>query len=111
MVVASRVLKLRRGDRILDVPIRIWAPRETVHGTWSCRYELEWPDGTWSMNAEGADSVQAAFIALQMIGSEIYTSDYHKSGQLFFEAPGSGYGFPVPASLRSLLQGTDAEHL
>ena len=52
------------------------------------------------MNAGGADSVQALDIALRMIGAEIYTSDYHKFGNLFFEAPSRGYGFPVPATMR-----------
>lgn len=46
-----------------------------------------------------------------MIGAEIYSSDYHKSGDLFWETPGKGYGFPVAPSLRDLLQGDDATYL
>ena len=53
------------------------------------------------------NSVQALDIALRMIGAEIYTSDYHKFGNLFVEAPGRGYGFPVPATIRDLLIGDD----
>jgi len=59
------------------------------------------------MEASGIDSVQALVMALFMIGSEIYTSGYHKAGQLKFESPGSGYGFPVPVTLRDLLKGGD----
>ena len=50
------------------------------------------------MQAWGIDSVQAILLALQMIGADIYTSSYHKSGHLMFEEAGQGYGFPVPES-------------
>lgn len=60
------------------------------------------------MAAPGMDSAQALLNAFLMIGSEIHTSSYHKAGDLFFEAPGQGYGFPVPSTLRDLLQGEDA---
>ena len=59
------------------------------------------------MQAWGIDSVQAILLALQMIGADIYTSSYHKSGHLMFEEAGQGYGFPVPESLRDLLVGND----
>jgi hypothetical protein len=52
--------------------------------------------------------MQALVLALEAIGSDIYTSSYHKAGALFFEAPGKGYGFPVPITLRDLLVGDDA---
>ena len=63
------------------------------------------------MTVAGMDSIQAIFIAMQMIGSEIYTSSAHESGMLSFYAPGRGYGFPVPVSLRDLLVGDDAKYL
>jgi len=46
-----------------------------------------------------------------MIGSEIYTSDYHKSGHLSSHESWRGYGFPVPQNLRDLLIGDDAKYL
>jgi hypothetical protein len=61
------------------------------------------------MTSEGADSVQALLVALKMIGADIYSSNYHKSGKLMLEAHGKGYGFPVPSSLRDLLEGDDAK--
>jgi hypothetical protein len=76
-----------------------------------CRYEVDWPHGTWKHAAQGIDSVQSIMLAFQMIGSEIYASEYHKSGALMFEAPRRGYGFPVPSSLRDLLIGDDAKYL
>jgi hypothetical protein len=50
----------------------------------------------------GLAGAQFSILLLRMIGAEIYTSDYHKSGNLFFEAPGRGYGFPVqqPCAIR-----------
>jgi hypothetical protein len=51
--------------------------------------------------------MQAVLLALQMIGTVLYTSDYHKSGKLFWEKPGDGYGFPVPSNLQDMLIGED----
>lgn len=62
------------------------------------------------MEAGGYDAMQALVVALNMIGSDIYTSNYHKAGALFFDKPGNGYGFPVPANLRKMLVGNDAEY-
>ncbi len=110
MVIAARILKLRNENTEIEIPIRIFAPVILHPGAWSCRYEIEWPDGTRTTDAGSADSVQALEIALRMIGAEIYTSDYHKSGNLFFEAPGRGYYFPVAPSLRDLLIGDDKNY-
>ena len=44
---------------------------------------------------------------MQKIGSDIYFNDYHKTGRLYFEPPGSGYGFPVPKNARDTLVGDD----
>ncbi len=51
--------------------------------------------------------MQAIILTLQMIGARLYFSDYHKSGRLYFERPGSGYGFPVPKNARDVLVGDD----
>lgn len=108
MIIASRLLKLRGVAADVEIPIRIFLPEEVENSSWLCRYEIDWPDGKWTLAAHGIDSIQAIDLALHMIGSEIYTSNYHKSGQLFLEAPGRGYGFPVPKTLRDLLEGDDA---
>jgi hypothetical protein len=55
--------------------------------------------------------MQALILALKMIGTEIYMSDYHKSGNLMWDEPGQGYGFPVAHNIRNLLEGRDAKHL
>ncbi|GIK80156.1 MAG: hypothetical protein H3C55_11905 [Pseudorhodoplanes sp.] len=107
MIAAERTLKLRDGDRLVEIPIRVFVPERAADGTWFCRYEVGWPEGIRQSRAGGVDSAQALLLAMQMIGSEIYTSSYHRSGNLFLDAPGRGYGFPVAATLRDLLEGDD----
>ncbi len=109
MIVASRVLTLRNGKSNVQISIRISAPKKSADGAWSCRYEIDWPDKKSVRDIGGHDSTQALVLALQIIGAEIYSSNYHKAGHLFWEAPGKGYGFPVAPTLRDLLQGDDAK--
>jgi hypothetical protein len=109
-IIATRVLKLRRHSGDIEIPIRIFAPlQEAVD--WSCKFDVGWPDGTLTMAAGGVDAVQALELALKMIGAIIYASDHHASGNLMWEAPGKGYGFPVPNSIRDLLVGDDKAFL
>ncbi|MFD2181405.1 DUF6968 family protein [Rhodoplanes azumiensis] len=108
MIMVDRNLSYRaEGGETVRMQIRIHAPA-TIDGHWVCVYEIDWPDGTRRMEAAGVDSMQALVVALQMIGAELYTSSYHAEGRLVFDAPGSGYGFPVVPSLRPLLVGDDA---
>ncbi|WP_394042446.1 DUF6968 family protein [Roseixanthobacter liquoris] len=105
-MIAERKLKLRTPDGVVDVPVRIFAPRGT-NGAWLCRYEIGWPGELQVKQAGGADSVQALLIALQMIAADIYTSSYHESGALSLLADREGYGFPVVPSMRNILVGDD----
>jgi hypothetical protein len=108
MVIATRCLKLRLPAEEIDISVRIFLPEVDNEG-WRCAYEIDWPDGKRSSAAGGADSVQALFLALQKIGVEIYTSDYHRQGQLSWFEAHQGYGFPVAKNLRDLLVGGDLE--
>jgi hypothetical protein len=110
LIVASRALKLRRGQSETDVAIRIFLPRSD-DGNWSCRYEIDWPEGLHKGVAHGQDSVQALLLALKGIGSKLYTSNYHKAGSLKSADSWEGYGFPVPHNIRDLLIGDDAKYL
>jgi len=111
MEIASRTLMLRNGTDNIQIPVRVFAPSQQESRGWSCRYQIEWPEGKETREMWGVDSIQALVLALQAIGSDIYTSSYHKTGDFLFETPGQGYGFPVPASLRGLLVGNDAKLL
>jgi len=106
MIVATRQLTFVGPNGEHPLPIRIHAPQPDGPA-WSCRYEIDWPEGTEVRAAGGFDSVQALLVALQMVGTDLYTSNYHKAGQLFFEKPGAGYGFPVPSTIRDLRVGND----
>ncbi len=111
MIVASRTLTLKDGERTTSIAVRIFAPEKTTDGSWGCRYLIDWPERASDKTIFGFDSAQALHGALQIIGAEIYCSDYHKSGNLFWDAPGRGYGFPVAPTLRDLLVGDDAKYL
>ena len=50
MVIASRVLTLRDADVEIEIPIRVFAP-ERRDGSWICRYEIDWPEGTQVMTS------------------------------------------------------------
>jgi hypothetical protein len=111
MLIATRELTLLDGGNDIKIPIRIFAPEFESPGAWSCRYEVDWPGENHVMTVWGFDGVQALLHALQIIGAEIYSSNYHEAGQLFFDKPGSGYGFPVMSNIRDLLQGNDKKYL
>jgi len=111
MIIASRTLTLRKDDENIEIPISVFAPERQKPGVWECRYDVSWPEGLRSYAGYGVDSVQALVIALGMIGAELYSSNYHKSGNLRWDAPGNGYGFPVAPTIRDLLQGDDAKYL
>ena len=108
MKVATRELKLRSQSGDAAVRIDIFAP-ERDGEAWKCLYEINWPTEKWSSYGGGYDPMQAVILALQKIGTDIYFSDYHKSGNLFWDSPGKGYGFPLPPSAREMLIGDDAK--
>ncbi len=110
MIIANRSLRLRQGSVDIDLPIHIQAPQE-LGSDWICDYEIGWPEGAKKSRAAGFDAVQALQLALQKIGTELYTSEHHKSGSLKSQDSWNGYGFPVPASIRDLLVGDDAKYL
>ena len=109
MKIAERVLRFRDGKEDFPVKIRLFAP-ERDGSAWKCRYEIDWPVEKWSSYAGGFDSAQALVLALQKIGTDVYFSDYHKSGNLFWDKPKNGYGFPLPMNMRDSLVGDDAKY-
>jgi hypothetical protein len=110
MIIATRVLKLRRAAGDIDIPIRILAP-EQQSNHWTCTVEVEWPDGTVTIPVGGVDAMQSLELALKTIGVQIYASDHHASGKLMWLEPGKGYGFPVTNGIEDLLIGDDKKVL
>jgi hypothetical protein len=115
MIVATRLLTLSAEAKTIDVPVRLFMPERAEHD-WSCKFEIDWPvgknwpNGTQSRIAWGVDSMQALLLALQMLGNEIYASDYHASRELRWGESWKGYGFPVASNTRDLLIGDDKEY-
>src|SRR5690242_16734707 len=99
------------GERRSRLRLQFLRQIKTAAGDWGCRYLIDWPVRPSDKTIFGFDSVQALHGALQIVGAEIYSSDYHEAGNLFWEAPGKGYGFPVAPTLRDFLIGDDAKYL
>lgn len=101
-----RDLKLSTPAGTVTVPIVIFEPAHRAR-YWECRYEIGWPEGVSASEARGADSVQALLLAMQDIAIHLYASKHHKSGRLYWERPGQGYGLPMPKVGRGQLVGED----
>lgn len=108
-IIATRTLKLHQDGVAHDISIRIFAPEHEA-GDWSCRWEIDWPDGTRKSAAHGNDSVQALELGLKMVGAVLYASAHHQAGRLSSGNSWHGYGFPVPNNIRDLLIGDDAKY-
>jgi Domain of unknown function (DUF6968) len=106
MLIARRILSIRVQDRDMPVEVRLFEPVPDDEA-WSCGYEIDWPLGPEIGRAVGVDSIQAIVLALQKVGTILYTSDYHRNAQLTWPPGGDGYGFPVASNIRDLLIGED----
>jgi hypothetical protein len=107
MIIGTRLLKIRFDGRAVNVEIRMRMP--VGHDrTWSCGYEIDWPDDHYKSEAWGVDALQAIHLAMQKIASDLYASPYHKKGLLSWGESG-GYGFPMTKNGRDLLVGYDKE--
>lgn len=103
---ALRTLKCRTATGLADVLVKLYTPEQDDRA-WRCPYEIAWPHGVWASAGWGVDAVQAVLLTLQKIGIELYSSEYHERGELYWEQPGQGYGFPVVPSMRNILVGAD----
>jgi hypothetical protein len=106
VVIASRTLTMEVDGREREVAITVYAPVDkTDH--WCCEFEIGWPDRPKRSKGNGIDAVQALLIALEMVGTNLYSSDPHKEGRLWLDEPHGGYGFPLGSALRHLYEGRD----
>ncbi len=111
MIIARRLLTLRDENRDVPVPIEIRAPQQHSNTEWRCHFTIGWPDEKAERWGAGVDAMQSLLFAMQMIGAELYTSESHRQGRLFWESLGAGYGFPVTQNIRDLLAGDDKKFL
>lgn len=107
MLILTHTLYLRALEGPVPIPIRLYQPAIGEMGCWECAFEIDWPHGQRRMSGAGVDALQALTIALKLIGTHIYVSDYHANGLLYAYEHEDGYGFPVPHNLRHELVGVD----
>lgn len=107
MIIAQRTVTLTEAGRARPIGIDFHAP-QGVKGGWRCAFSVHWPDAPHTGHAMGADSVQALFLAMQMVGTLLYASPHHAAGRLTWSDFG-GYGFPLRASARDLAIGGDRD--
>jgi hypothetical protein len=106
MTAAERQLWIAGPQGDISVPIRIEVPVDD-RTAWICRFNIGWPDGPASGRVAALDAVQALLFAFEHIAMLLYMSKHHAAGTLRFDAPGEGYGFPLPAGSRDLAIGLD----
>jgi len=108
MLTMTRNLCLTDEPTIL-IPVQVFTPVQE-DTDWSCSFSIGWPDRKLERYVFGIDAIQSLELALRMIGTELYTSEYHKAGRLMWLKPGGGYGFPVPNIIRDTLIGEDRDY-
>ncbi|HEX7881261.1 MAG TPA: hypothetical protein VF499_00795 [Afipia sp.] len=105
----TRTLRLK-DKPATPIEVRVFMPVQDDMD-WSCAFSIGWPDRTLDRKVFGIDAIQSVELALRMIGTELYASEYHKAGRLVWLKPGAGYGFPVPNIIRDTLVGEDRDYL
>ncbi len=105
----TRILRLA-DEAETSIPVQVSTPVQDDID-WSCAFSIGWPDRTLERRVFGIDAIQSLELALRMIGTELYASEYHKAGRLIWLKPGAGYGFPVPNLIRDTLVGEDRKFL
>ncbi|CAN5344769.1 hypothetical protein BH10PSE11_BH10PSE11_27050 [soil metagenome] len=104
-----RTLRLR-DEAETSIPVHVIPPVQDDID-WSCTFSIGWPDKALERKVFGIDAIQSLELALRMIGTELYASEYHKTGRLMWLKPDAGYGFPVPNIIRDTLVGEDRDFL
>jgi hypothetical protein len=98
--IAMRSLDLA-GETPGEVTVRIKRP-VSDDGHYKCEYQIVGIGSGKVRYAAGADGMQALVLALQMIGTDLYTSEAAKEGQLtWFGSP--NLGFPVSDAIADLV--------
>ena len=99
-IVAKREYEL---DTHTKVTVLIGQPQPVDDGrTYFCPYQIVGMGQGRVRRAGGADSVQALYLALQRIATDLYTSDEHRDGRLTLDGM-RNLGLPVPSSIADLV--------
>jgi hypothetical protein len=74
-------------------------------GAWQCEFEIQGlleDDLKVEGKSRGEDSFEAILNAMQQIALNVYTSELHRSGELWWLEKGQGYGLPLLAQFADL---------
>lgn len=108
MIIGTRTLSVETEDGTKSVAVTLFVP-EISDTLWTCRYEIDWPEGKAASYAAGNDALHAVLMAMQKVAQDLYMSRYHHEGRMSWKKPWVGYGFPMPKNGRDLLIGDDKE--
>lgn len=102
MIIANREIVLADGKEVI---VTIGKPEKFPDSEdYYCPYQIIGIGNEKVRYASGIDSIQALFLALKMIGADLYTSNEAKAGVLSWKGGEKGdLGFPVPDTLRDLV--------
>jgi hypothetical protein len=115
MIIGTRTLFVDTPDGEKEVPIRLYMPVPTEpydpkSPHWECRYEIDWPEGTYGFRLSGNDGLHAMQAALDKIAMDLHVSPYHHDRKLWWMRPWVGYGFGLPKGARDWLIGHDQRY-
>ncbi|HEY5721274.1 MAG TPA: hypothetical protein VIT45_03040 [Allosphingosinicella sp.] len=103
-IIARRELSLSGGDPVL---IEIGIPFEVKleHSEYRCPYRITGIGSGRVRASIGIDALQALMLALQVIGSDLYSSEEYRTGRLswFADDWSRSLGLPVFEGFRDLL--------
>jgi hypothetical protein len=103
-VVAERVLILDSDTKVIARIGLPYTPAEFPNESW-CPWQIDGLGSAVVRRTIGIDSVQALWLAFQIVGSELYACDEYRSGRLvaFPGKPLGDLGFPTFAETQDLL--------
>ena len=109
-VIASRELVLADGGRV-TVQIGAPFPPPDYEGEYWCPYKISGLVSVRLRRVVGIDAIQALMLALQAIGTDLYSSEEYRAGRLsWFENDRSAtLGFPVLEGFDDLLPDEQGE--
>jgi hypothetical protein len=102
-IIATRELSLTGGGRVLiEIGQQLQAEGDPLE--YRCPYRITGLGRGRIRMISGVDAVQALLLALQTIGTDLYTSSEYEAGTLVWPDDRSrNLGFPVAEALRDLL--------
>ncbi len=93
-VIARRVFKID-GQQ---AECRFYRPQEDA-GSFFCRVQIDWPEGTKNKRAGGVDEVQALLLGMMLAHTDLLAAR-NMDGRVIEWLDGQSLGLPVATSIR-----------